>query len=99
MTPSIATAGDSAEGTDDNSVGLTDLTGLNLLNFEFSPHYENTSSALQRHSQSTEYPIYACPNSSGISVVDSSMTICGDITCFFKVHIFKLNADRPQKHL
>lgn len=42
MTPSIRIAGESAFGPDENTVGVTNLTGLALVDFEVLPHYQDS---------------------------------------------------------
>lgn len=87
-TPTIAVAGKLSGGGDENSAELTDLTGLNLVNFEFAPHHEKHSSELLEYSLHINRPIYACPDGSGISVLDSAITIHGPATCYFRGNSF-----------
>ncbi len=42
MTPSIRVAGESAWGADENTAGVTNLTGLSLVDFEVLPHYQDS---------------------------------------------------------
>lgn len=54
LTPTIAVAG-SSDDYDENTVGLTDLTGLNLVDFEVFPHYaERYADDVERYRQSTK---------------------------------------------
>ena len=43
LTPNINTAAFPPEDCDENDIGITDFSSLNLVEFEFFPHYENIS--------------------------------------------------------
>ena len=69
MTPKISTASYPAFDCDENDEGITDMRGMNLVNFEFFPHYKNSKRyniELEKESKKLKYPIYACPDHSGI---------------------------------
>jgi dipeptidase E len=75
MTPTIAFA--SVEPPDLNLCNLTDLTGLNFVNFEISPHtpgmikYEDA----KRYSKTAQNPVYAIDDESAIEVVDDQIKV------------------------
>lgn len=53
LTPTIKLAGEIGD-YDENAVGLTDLTGLNIVDYEVLPHYEDRYAAeLDHYRQST----------------------------------------------
>lgn len=71
LTPHIALAGEPGLDPDDNEVGLRALSGLGLASFEIMPHFDPTPSrvrALRAYSRRSRFPIYACPDGSGIVV-------------------------------
>lgn len=71
LTPNIALAGAAGLDPDDNEVGLRTLEGLALAPFEILPHFQPTPShlkALRAYSRRSRFPIYACPDGSGIIV-------------------------------
>lgn len=92
MTPNIGTAGFPDFDCDDNDVGLTNLTGMKLVNFEFFPHYSNTRRyihELNLQSQTLAHPLYAVPDGSGIVVNDMKMTFVGDVWGFMRGKKYK----------
>jgi len=82
LTPTISIA--SING-DENSTGVTDMTGLGMVDFEFFPHFENTKTQrddILDYSKKTQRKIYACSNESGLFIQN------GEIVTFGKVEIF-----------
>ena len=51
MTPTIKLAGQAGLHPDENEVGLRDLRGLGLVDFEFSPHYDAYPREVKIHTQ------------------------------------------------
>ena len=85
LTPNIRTAGPSLPVPDDNEVQLKNLRSLGLVRFEFYPHYISTSKtnqAILQYSRTTQYPIFACPDGSGITVNDNRTTFIGNVAMF-----------------
>lgn len=93
MTPSIKLAGIPKFDADENAVGLRDLSGLGLTNFEFSPHHtenKNREKVLSQYSRKCKSPIYACVDGGGIVVNDQQLTAYGRTTVFHRGERFKL---------
>lgn len=85
MTPRIMTAGFPAFDCDDNEVGLKNLKGMDLVNFEFFPHYEDRPgyrNALRNYSKICPNPLYACEDGSGIIVDDLRVSFYGNSYVF-----------------
>lgn len=63
LTPTITIA------SSENTIGLKDATGLNFVDFEFNPHFQNTAEELEkltRYSLQTPNIIYSCSDKNGI---------------------------------
>lgn len=92
MTPDIFLAGYPPHEGDLNEVRLKDLRGLNLVEFEFLPHYTTTGKTTRlmlQYSKRSDHGILACPDGSGVAV-------CGtDVTFFGPVYLF-LNGKRTR---
>lgn len=89
LTPNVETAQVPSYDADDNDVGLTNLKALDLVPFEFSPHYEQsrrTDDELLSHSKRIKRPIYACADGEGIVVRDGSIRFVGNVTVFHRGH-------------
>jgi dipeptidase E len=73
ITPSIAIA--SVDNGDENLSGLTDLTGLALVNFEVSPHTPEHVSheGNKKYLQTTSNELYALDDQSALKVVDGTV--------------------------
>ena len=70
LSPSIKTA---KTGVDDaNDLGITDLTGLNIVDFEIWPHYEPT--------QETEVSEYKTKNQKELKTIGNEEVIVIDIS-------------------
>lgn len=85
MTPSIMTASVPSCDSDDNEIGLRDLKAMNLVPFEFSPHYTPSASAdreLRNYSKKLDYPIYACKDGQGIIVRNGTIQFVGKVSVF-----------------
>ncbi|MEK3989763.1 MULTISPECIES: Type 1 glutamine amidotransferase-like domain-containing protein [Robertmurraya] len=71
-----------ADYIDNNAVGLEDLRALQLVPFEFMPHWGNHQSQLAQfkdYSSLAGKKIYACLDGSGIIVTDGVVEKYGDI--------------------
>lgn len=85
MTPNINTAGYPDFDKDDNEEGLTSFKAMNLVKFEFFPHFKNSvryDRELRKHSQLTKNPIYALPDGAGIIKTEKSIQFVGKAWCF-----------------
>jgi dipeptidase E len=85
MTPHIFLAGYPAHEGDTNEVKLKDLRSLNVVDFEFLPHFSNsakTRKALLKYSRKNGRMIFAAPDGSGIVVRDQTLTIIGKMYLF-----------------
>lgn len=76
-TPNISVA--SIDDGDENLIGLTDLTGLGLVDFEVSPHTPDWVSyeANEEYAQNIPNKLYLIDDETGIKVVDSSVVVVG----------------------
>jgi dipeptidase E len=93
MSPTIASAGEPGLNPDENEVALRDLRGMNLVPFEFSPHFEGTRSEVRAHleySTRTRHPIYAARDGGGLIVHDEILTVCGDAALFHRGSMIRL---------
>lgn len=72
VTPTIKIA----DGVDENTVGLTDLTGLNLIDFEINVHCDAAGlEATGEYAKQTENKVYALDDLSAIKIVDGSVEV------------------------
>lgn len=93
MTPTIHLAGYPHFECDENEVELKNLNALNLVKFEFFPHYRDSKKmreALLSYSEESKYPIYACRDGGGIVFNGTQKNFFGDVFIFNKGHLFKL---------
>lgn len=80
MTPSINTTVifHSQKGDLDklNTVGLRNFSALNLVDFEFIPHFNGKEKGVfaKNYSKTRKNPVYACDDGSGI-IIDGGETI------------------------
>lgn len=87
MTPNIKTAGMPKFDCDENEENLTNLKSLNLVKFEFFPHYRNSKryeEELIKYSRKIKHPLYACPDGSGILINDDKISFIGKSFCFYQ---------------
>lgn len=72
MTPSIKIA----EEIDENTVGLTDLTGLGYVDFEINVHCNQAAlAATKDYAASVDHPVYALDDLSAIQVIDEDIQV------------------------
>lgn len=94
MTNRIETASFPAFDRDENDEDIKNLAALQLVDFDFFPHYRNSARydiELLEHSVNSERPVYACPDGSGIVVSDDEMRFVGRVACFFNGKKYFLN--------
>ncbi|MBT4761208.1 MAG: type 1 glutamine amidotransferase-like domain-containing protein [Bdellovibrionaceae bacterium] len=89
MSPHIELAGYPSfdHHADENEVGLKRKGGLNLVNFEFYPHYTSSprlDKALKDYSLQSKYPIIACHDGSGVVVEGKNRQILGEFKIFHR---------------
>ena len=85
MTPNIAMAGVPDFDRDPNEVGIRRLGSLNLVNFEFFPHFVNRpryTVALRAYSHELMTSVIACPDGSGLVVEGRKLTMVGRAWAF-----------------
>lgn len=77
VTPDIAVAG--IEPGDENIVGVTDTTGVGLVDFEVSPHSPEPVSyqANERYAQTTENTLYCVDEETAVSYEGAELRIIG----------------------
>lgn len=85
LTENISMASIPSETADENYLNTKKTKALNLLNFHFSPHYENDTSEnkeLKEFSYKTKNRIIAIPDGSAISINNKSLEFIGQYTIF-----------------
>ena len=93
QTPTINTAAFPGFDCDENFVNLKNWNSLGLTNFEFFPHYLNSQAyitSLLDYSLTSKWPIYACPNGSGLILEDNKIQFVGRTWIYFKGERFRL---------
>lgn len=77
MCPTIETA--FWEPPDINRVGLTDFSGLNLVNFLITPHFEEKYRQMFKdNAKNSKYPVIALTNQQAILVTENGYKIIGE---------------------
>jgi dipeptidase E len=87
MTPDIKTASYPAFDRDDNDENIKSLKAMNLVKFEFFPHYRNSKrydKEILRESKKTKYPVWALPDGSGVVIEGQSVHIIGKAWRFYQ---------------
>ena len=85
MTPHIGLADYPSWDRDENDVGLTRLGALNLVPFEFFPHYTGSRrlrEALLSYSVRSRHPVYACRDGSALVIAHDCCTAHGSVYLF-----------------
>lgn len=80
LTPTIELAAYPPEGADENDVRLRDLRALNLVPFEFFPHYveqKTLRQALAHYSTQSRRAVVAAADGGGVVVEGQQMTFVG----------------------
>lgn len=83
MTPSVATAG--LSHGDENMIGLEDMSGLDLVNFQIVVHFDESDQLSQEVSDYSEYqdcPVYALPEDGGLVIDNDRMIVLGEVLRF-----------------
>lgn len=94
MTPTIELAGVEGLDPDENEIGLKDLRGLDLVNFEFSPHFTPSKKKIQSHlaySKKVKRPIYASEDGGGIIVQGRAISFIGKTWVFYRGSAVRIN--------
>lgn len=87
LTPSIGTAAVPTQDADDNDIGIRRLGALDLVPFEFSPHYEpsgEVDSELKAYSSKLSYPVYAAQDGAGLVVKNGKISFVGRVSKFHR---------------
>lgn len=93
MTPNIMTAVVPFADSDPNHVGVRSMKGMNLVGFEFSPHFdEDHSEELRSYSRFTDNPVLACEDGSGLVVRNGKIKIIGSVYRFKNGRRTELNS-------
>jgi dipeptidase E len=86
ISPNIKTAAIPTVDADENFPGFKKKKGLNLVNFEFSPHFsysdKKSKEELKKYSSITKNEIIACDDGSGIILDGDKMTLVGSVYSF-----------------
>jgi dipeptidase E len=93
MTPQIRIAGYPPHEGDINEVRLKNFRALNLVGFEFLPHYvtsAKTHAAMIRYSRRHKHVVLACPDGSGVVVDGDKIEFFGPVFIYYRGHRFKI---------
>jgi dipeptidase E len=94
MTENIDMAGYPDFDRDENTVNLSNLSSLNLVDFAFFPHFKNSARydvVFKRYSKLKQKIVYACPDGAGIVLNDDELRFIGKCYAFSDGHKFSLN--------
>jgi dipeptidase E len=94
MTENIEMAGYPEFDRDENTVKLTNLSSLNLVDFAFFPHFKNSKRydvVFKKYSKLKQKIIYACPDGAGIVLNGDELRFVGKCYAFSDGHKFSLN--------
>ena len=94
MTENIDLAGYPEFDRDENTVGLKNLSSLNLVDFSFFPHFKNSARydvVFKKFSKLKQKIIYACPDGAGIVINDDEIRFVGKCYAFSDGHKFSIN--------
>lgn len=87
MTKNINTAGFPDFDKDENEEKIKSFKAMNLVNFEFFPHYRNSKrydQELINYSKKTKQPVYAAADGAGIILNDDEIRFVGKTVCFYQ---------------
>ncbi len=74
LTPTIQIV--ASVGSDSNKIGISDLTGLNLINFEVCPHYEPTQDTeVSLYQKTTKNKVIRISNSQALIISNSDQEV------------------------
>lgn len=94
MTENIEMAGYPEFDRDENSVGISNLNALNLVDFFFFPHFRNSPRydvVFKKYTRTSPKTIYACPDGSGIVVNGEELRFVGKCFAYSQGHKFTIN--------
>jgi dipeptidase E len=94
MTENIEMAGYPEFDRDENTVNITNLNALGIVDFLFFPHFKNSSRydvAFKRYTREKNKVIYACPDGAGIIVNGKQMTFVNRCFAYSAGHKFSVN--------
>lgn len=94
MTPTIAiTTLFTGEPEDENKLRLNDFSALNLVNFEFLPHFgaAGKKEKLKEYFKRTHHLIYACEDGEGIVISGKEVKFFGKINSFVRGKLFDIS--------
>lgn len=77
---------------DENTVNISNLSALGLVDFNFFPHFKNSArydAVFKKYSRSKKKVIYACPDGSGIVINGDEVRFLG--SCFAYVNGMKFS--------
>jgi len=77
-TPTIGIS--TVEPADPNNVNLTDLTALNMVDFEVSPHTNDEVSieGVKAYAKTAKNPVYAIDDNSAVLVENGNVSVVGE---------------------
>lgn len=94
MTENIEMAGYPEFDRDENTVNISNLSSLNLVDYLFFPHFRNSArydSVFKKYSKLNSKIIYACPDGAGIVVSGDELRFIGKCYAFAEGHKFSIN--------
>lgn len=94
MTENIEMAGYPEFDRDENTVNISNLSSLNLVDYLFFPHFRNSArydSVFKKYSKLSSKIIYACPDGAGIVVNGDELRFIGKCYAFAEGHKFSIN--------
>jgi len=93
MTPNINTAKVPSFDCDENKIGIKNTQALNLVNFEFLPHFKNNKRYIDEvlgYSKKSNFPIFACSDKDGILINENKLIFVNNPILFFNGKIYKV---------
>lgn len=94
MTENIDMAAYPEFDRDENTVNISNLSALNLVDFLFFPHFKNSARydvVFKKYSKLHQKIIYACPDGAGIVVSGEQLRFVGKCYAFADGHKFSIN--------
>ncbi len=94
MTENIEMAGYPEFDRDENTVNISNLSALNLVDHLFFPHFKNSKrydTVFKKYSKIHQKVIYACPDGAGIVVNGEELRFIGKCYAFSGGHKFSIN--------
>ena len=93
MTENIDMAAYPEFDRDENKVGISNLSALNLVNFMFFPHFKNSArydAAFRKYTKVKSKVIYACPDGGGIVINENEHRFVGKCFVYAKGYKFSI---------